>query len=177
MPCARAATSASSITSGVVSESAAKMPPVCSQRTPFTAEEVVPVELARLELLSGGVPAVGHAQGAADAEAAFGEVQAVAHGAADAVVRYPAYERGVDAALEHEVLEQPADVVLDERGDDRGAHAEAPSQAACDVVFAAAFPDAKLAGGSNSPFAWVKPQHDLAERDEVVAACLGAAGL
>ena len=33
---ARAARSASSMTSGVVSESAAKMPPVCSQRTPCT---------------------------------------------------------------------------------------------------------------------------------------------
>ena len=75
--------------------------------------------------------------------------------------------------MEHEVLEQPADVVVDERGDDRGAQAEAAAQAARDVVLAAALPDAKRAGRAHASFAWIKAQHDLAERDEVVAARLG----
>ena len=43
------------------------------------AEDVVPVEIAGLELAGGGVAAVGNAHRAAHAEAALGEIQAVAH--------------------------------------------------------------------------------------------------
>ena len=43
------------------------------------AEELLPVDVARPELRRRGVPAVGDAERAAYAEAAFGEVQAVAH--------------------------------------------------------------------------------------------------
>ena len=52
--------------------------------------------------------------------------------------------RDVDAALQHQVLDEPADVVVGQRGDDRGAQAEAAAQAAGDVVFAAALPRAEL---------------------------------
>ena len=48
--------------------------------------------------------------------------------------------------------------------------AEAPPQAAGDVVFAAAFPDLELARGAHAPFAGVQPQHDLPQRDQVVFA-------
>ena len=41
----------------VVSERAAKMPPVCSQRTP-SSEDVIPVEVAGLQLAGGAVSAV-----------------------------------------------------------------------------------------------------------------------
>ena len=85
--------------------------------------------------------------------------------AADAVVRDPAHERRVDAALEDEVLEQAADVVVGERGDDRGPQAEAAAQAARDVVLAAALPDAKRPGRADPALARVEAQHHLAERD------------
>jgi hypothetical protein len=84
------------------------------------AEDVVPVEVARLELRGGGVAAVGVADGATDAEAALGEVEAVAHGAADAVVLAPLDEVGGDAALHDEVLDEVADLVVDEGGADGG---------------------------------------------------------
>ena len=65
-------------------------------------------------------PAVRHADRAPNAEAPLGEVEAVAHGPAEPVVRHPARSRlGVDAALQHEVLDQPADLVVGERRDDR----------------------------------------------------------
>ena len=50
------------------------------------AENMIPIEIARLELRRGGIAAVRHADRAADAEAALGEIQAVANAAADAVV-------------------------------------------------------------------------------------------
>ena len=54
------------------------------------AEDFVPIDVAGLELGDGGVAAIGGAHCGAHAEAAFGEIEAVAGGAADAVVRHPA---------------------------------------------------------------------------------------
>src|ERR1035437_2804005 len=73
------------------------------------AEDVVPIEVAGLELRGGGIAAIGVADGAADAEAALGEVEPVADGAADAVVLAPLDEVGGDAALHDEVLDEGAD--------------------------------------------------------------------
>ena len=53
------------------------------------AEEVIPIEIARFQLAGGAVPAVGNAHRPAHAEAAFREIQPVAHRAAHAVERDP----------------------------------------------------------------------------------------
>ncbi len=84
------------------------------------AEDVIPVDVAGLELRGGGVAAVGIADRAADAEAALGEIQAVADVAADAVVLAPLDEIGGDAALHDEILDEMADLVVHEGGDDGG---------------------------------------------------------
>ena len=152
-------------------ESAAKMPPVWSQREPFCgAEDRLPIEIAGLDLADGGVAAVGAAGGGAHAEAALSKVEAVAHGAADAVVRNPADERRIDAALENEVFNEAADGIVGERGGDGGAQAEAAAQAAGDVVFAAALPHLKLARGVDAAFAGIEAKHDFAEAEAVPAA-------
>ena len=149
-------------------EDAARVEPADAQ----LAEEVLPVEVAGLDLRGRGVAAVRDADGAADAEAALGEVEAVADRAADAVVLAPLDEVGVHAALHHEVLEQAADLVVDERRADGGAQAEALAQAAGDVVFAAAFPDLELARGAHAAFARVEAEHDFTEGDLVEGAFL-----
>ena len=131
---------------------------------------MVPVDVARPQLRGGRVAAIGHADGATNAEAALGEVEAVAHRAADAVGGDPADEARVDASLEHEVLEQPADVVVGERGHDTRALTEAAAEPARDVVLASALPRPEPAGGANAPLARIEAEHDLAERHEVVAA-------
>jgi hypothetical protein len=76
------------------------------------AEDVLPVDVARLELRGGRVATVRIADSAANAEAALGEVQAVAHGAADAVIGTPLDEVGGDAALHDEILDEMADLVV-----------------------------------------------------------------
>jgi len=131
------------------------------------AEDVIPVEVAGLELGGGGVAAVGDADGAAHAEAALGEVEAVADGAADAVVVAPLDEVGGDAALHDEVLDEVADLVVDEGGADGGLQAEALPEAARGVVLAAAFPGGEVAGGADAALAGIEAEHDLAERDLV----------
>ena len=150
-------------------EDAAGVEPAGTSR----AEDVVPVDVARLHPGSGGVAAVGDALGAANAEAAFGEVESVAHGAADAVVRGPVEKGGVDAALEDEVFDETADFVVGEGRDDCRAHAEAATQPASDVVFAAAFPGLEGAGRAHAAFTGVETEHDFSEGDEVVVAVGG----
>ena len=107
-----------------------------------------------------------------DAKAPLRKVKPVANRPPDPVRRNPADEARIDTPLQHEVLEQPADVVFGERGHDTGAQAEAPAQPACHVVLAAALPRLEPAGSANPPLARIEPEHDLAQRDEVVAALL-----
>ena len=90
--------------------------------------------------------------------------------ATDAVVRDPAHERGVDAALQDEVLEQPSHFVVSEGGNDRRTQPEAPAQPAGHVVLPAALPGAKAARIADAAFSRVEPQHHLAEGHRVIAA-------
>jgi hypothetical protein len=89
------------------------------------------------------VAAVRAADAAARAEAALGEVEAVADAAPDPVIFLPAQVRQVDAALEHQVLDQPPHGIVGQGGHVRAAQAEAAAEAARDVVLAAAFPGAE----------------------------------
>src|SRR5207249_1146727 len=101
--------------------------------------------------------------------AALGEIETVARAAADAVVRDPMQPRQIDAALQHQILDEAADWVVDERRDNRGAQVEAAPQAARDVVLAAAFPHLERAGRGHAAVAGVEAQHHFAKADEVVA--------
>ena len=141
VPFRRADAIASAATSAVDSPSAAKMPPQWNQRAPSPPKIASQSTSPGRSWLAAVLTPVGAADGAADAEATLREVEPVAHLAADAVVRDPADVRLVDAALEHQVLDEPADGVVGERGDDRRAQPEAAAQAAGDVVLAAALPD------------------------------------
>lgn len=131
------------------------------------AEEMVPIDISRFELGGGGISAIWVTDGASDAVAAFGEIESVADGAADAVVFPPLDEIGRNPTLEDEVFEEVADFIIDEGGDDCGFVAEAFAEAARGIVFAAAFPDVELACGTDSSFTWVESEHDFTEGDLV----------
>ena len=90
------------------------MPPVWNQRTPSLPEDLLPVDVAFLHLCGGAVGPVGAADGAANAKAPLGEVQADAGLAADAVEGHPLDVLQADAALQQEVFQQPADRVVGE---------------------------------------------------------------
>src|SRR5207249_3971176 len=94
------------------------------------AENVFPIEIARLELAGGSVAAVRNAHRAPHAEPALREIQSVAHRAPDAVIRDPLNELGVHAALQNQILEQAAYFVLGKGSAQRGLEAEATPQAA-----------------------------------------------
>ena len=105
---------------------ATSVEPLC----PALAEDLFPVDIARLELACCGVAAVGAAHRTANTEAALGEVQF----ASDAVVVHPLDELGVDAALENEVLDQAVRLGCRQRGDDGGFEAKTAAGMS-DVVF------------------------------------------
>ena len=134
------------------------------------AEDLLPVHVSRLQLGNGGIGAVGDAQRAAHAVAPLGEVQAVAHLAADAVIGHPLDHGGVHAALENQVLHQIAHVVLGKSCHDAGLHAEAAAQAAGHVVLAAALPDVEAARRAHAGLAGIKAQHDFTQGNLVIHA-------
>ena len=82
-------------------EDASRVEPADAQRT----EEVFPVEVTGLNLRGGGVAAVWDADSATDAEAPFGEVEAVADRSADAIIFTPFDIIGIHAALHDEIFE------------------------------------------------------------------------
>src|SRR4051794_3448403 len=147
-------------------EDPARVEPAHPQR----AEEVIPVDISRPQLRGGGVAAIGYADRPADAEASFREIEAVADRPPDTVRRNPADQARVDPALKHEILEQPADIVVGERCHDRRPLTEAPTEPPGDVVLTASLPRLEPAGGADAPLTRIEAQHDLAERDEVVPA-------
>ena len=150
-------------------EDAARVEPAAAE----LAEDHVEVDVARFELGDRRVAAVGAAHRAADAVAAFREVQAVADLAPHAVIRNPLDEGDVHAALEHEILNETADRIIRERRDRARAEAEAAAESARHVVLAAAFPHIELAGGMDAARARIEAEHDLSEREDVVFARVG----
>jgi len=111
--------------------------------------------------------AVGTSERRADAEAALGEIQAVADSATDSVVRRPSDVPLADAALQHEVFDKAANGIVGDRGDDCGIHSKTAFEAASNVVFAATFPGAEMARGGNTFVAGVQAQHDFAQAHQV----------
>ena len=107
--------------------------------------------------------AVGVAHGAADAEPALGEIETVAHVAADAVVGPPLDEVGGHPALHDKILNEMTDFVVDQGRAHRGLVAETFAQAARGVVFAAALPCREVARGADAAFARVQAQHDFTQ--------------
>ena len=137
------------------------------------AEDALPIEISGFELTGGAVSTVGNADCAANAKATLGEVEAVANRAAHPIVRNPFDEFSTDAALQDEVLDQSAHVVVGESGAHCCFEAETTAQAASDVVLIVAFSDFEFTRGTDSSFARIQTQHDLAKGEEVVLARSG----
>lgn len=137
------------------------------------AEDRIPVDVAELHRCRGRVRPIRGSQGRPHAEAALDEVETVAHSSPDAVVGTPHDVALVDATLQDQVLEEAADGVVGECGDDRRAQPEAAAQTSRHVVLAAALGDGERASRRDPTFAGIEAEHHLAERDEVEAALLG----
>src|SRR5258708_29382819 len=103
------------------------------------SKNLLPIDVARLQLGDRGVPAIVTPQRCTHAEATLCKIEAVARRTAHAIVLHPAHQRLIHAALVNEILKEPPDGIIGERRDDRAVQAEATLQPASDVVFPAAF--------------------------------------
>ncbi len=113
------------------------------------------------------MPPVGDPDRGPHAEAALGEVEAGPDRPPDAVIGGPPDVREIDSTLEHQVLDEPADLVVGERGDDRRPEPEAAPKRARDVVLAAAFPHLERTCGRDTAISGIEAQHDFAQADEI----------
>src|SRR6266481_9520990 len=134
------------------------------------AKNLIPIDVAGLQLRDGRVPAIVTSQRRAHAEAALRKIEAVARRAAHAIVFHPTYQRLVYPALVNEILKKLPNWVIGECCDNRGVQAETSLQPARDVVFSAAFANLKGSRRCNAPLAWIQPHHDLAQADQVPVA-------
>ena len=137
------------------------------------AENVIPVVVAGFQLRGGTVPAIWISDRAAYSKASLGKIQAISHGAADAVIFAPFDKFGIHAALHDKIFDQVADFVVHQGGADSGAKTEAFAKSSRCVVFAAALPSCELAGSSYAALAGIEAQHHLTEGDLVVKASGG----
>ena len=90
--------------------------------------------------------------------------------AAELVGRLPDDVVEVRPTLQEEILQQPADLVVPDRGDQCDPVSEDAPECPADVVLAAALADPERPSGPDPPLTRVEPQHHLAERDDVEAA-------
>src|ERR1700754_54185 len=138
----------------------------------FVTEDLVPIDIAGLELRHGRVTAIGTTGSGTYAETAFGEVQSVAHRASDTIKLHPLHVRLVHAALINQVLNQAAHRVVCKGRNQRRFQAKTTLQSARDVVFTATFPNLKTARRLYAAIARIETQHHLAERNDVPATLL-----
>src|SRR6267143_4223631 len=134
------------------------------------SKNLIPIDVARLQLRDRGVPTIVTSQRCTHAEAALRKIEAVARRAAHAIVLHPAHQRLVYATLVNEILKEPPHRIIGERCDDRGVQAEATLQPARNVVFPSALAHFKGSRRRNAAVARVEPHHNLAQTDEVPVA-------
>src|SRR5260221_13493681 len=134
------------------------------------SENVIPVKSSRSKLARRRIPAIGNSHRATRSKAAFGKVQTVSHLAANAVKIDPPDEFRINAPLQYEILKQTSDIIVGKRSADRGSESEASAQSSRHVILATALPDFEFARRTDAPFTRIKPQHDLAERNQIISA-------
>src|SRR5712664_119204 len=96
-------------------------------RAPLS-KNLLPIDVARLQLRDCGVPAIVTSQRCTRAEAALCKIEAVARRAAHAIVLHPAHQRLVHPALVNEILKEPPNGITGERRDDCGVKGKAALQ-------------------------------------------------
>src|SRR5258708_9621630 len=133
-------------------------------------EDAVPVHIPRFELRDRGMAAIGATHRSPQSKSSLGEIQAVAGLPPYAIVRNPLDIGLVDSPLVDQVLNQPANGVIDERGDDGGIQPKAALETTRNVVFAAALPHPKFPRVGNPGFSGIETQHHFSQSNQVPTA-------
>jgi hypothetical protein len=133
-------------------------------------KDFIPIDVAALELRNRRMAAVRAPHRGSYSKSSLREVQSIAYGAANAVVRNPTQEGSVNATLQDAVFNQPPYGILRERRDHSCSKAEASPQTTRDVVFSTALGDAEVPRRVNPVLRRIESQHDLSQAKAVPAA-------
>src|SRR5580698_3043448 len=128
------------------------MEPTCA----VFAKNLIPIDIAGLQLRNRGVSAIGAANCGPNSESSFSEVQSIADSAANAVIVNPANEALVNSALMEQVLKQTAGWIVGNGCDNRRRETETALEATGDVVFASALGNCERASGRDAAIAGIK---------------------
>ena len=136
------------------------------------AEYPLPVDVALLQLRSCRMGPVRTTHGRPNAKPAFGEIQADPGRFPNAVVLRPLHVLHTHAALVNQVFQKPSHGAVGNGGDDGSFFPKTPLQPASNIIFPAAFPHAEISGGVDSLVAWIQPDHDFTQGNDVVLALI-----
>jgi hypothetical protein len=109
----------------------------------------------------------------ADAEASLRKVETVAGGPTDPIVSGPPQKRGIDPALENEILYEATDFVIGKGTEKSGSKSKAAAESSRHIVFAASFPSTKGADGADPALARIQAEHDFTHGDFIEATGFG----
>jgi hypothetical protein len=132
------------------------------------SEYLFPVYISLFQLRSGAVCPVGASDCCSHSKASLSEIQSDADFPADTVVRHPFDVFHIYATLVYQIFKQSPNRIIDNGSNYRGTFTEAAFQTPTDVILAAAFPGAKVAGRMYPFFTGVQSNHDFAQRYDVV---------
>src|SRR5260221_1477823 len=130
----------------------------------------VPVYVARFELRDRGMPAVRAAYRRPQSKSSLGKIQSISGLSSYSIVRNPLGAGLVDTSLIDQVLDEPANGVINQCCDYRGIQPKAPFETTCNIVFAAAFPHPKFPRMRNPGFSGIKTKHHFSQGNQVPTA-------
>ena len=129
---------------------------------PILSKNLLPIDVAFFQLGSSRVATIRHTLGTTDAKTAFSKIQAIAHGAPNAVIIAPLNVTDINASLQDEILSQSAHLVVGKGGYNRGPQSEATAQPSGHIVLPTAFPNLEFTRSSNAAITGIQAQHNLA---------------
>ena len=132
------------------------------------AENLIPVDVARLDLTGGRVAAIARAFGTAQTESTLSEVQTIANIATNAIEFFPLHKTRIDTSLEDKIFDQTTDIIFGKCCNNRCTFAKATTHATSNIVFATAFPGLELAGRADAAITGIETQHDFPEGNDIV---------
>src|SRR5580692_946134 len=130
-------------------------------------EDLVPIDVSGFHLGDRGTPAIRTTEGSANAETPLGKIQAVADASANPVIRHPAHVFLVHTPLQHQVFDKTTNRIVSKSRHNRRVHGKTAPESTSYVVFASAFPYAKLTGCRNAIVSGIKSEHDFSEAHQV----------
>src|SRR6266567_446776 len=99
------------------------------------SKNMLPIEIARLELAGGRVASIGNPHCPAKTKPALRKVQAVSHHPSHTIVRHPSHRLHLHTTLQYKILQQSSNLIISKSRAYRRLQPEATPQSPSHIVF------------------------------------------